>query len=110
MEPADIDMLIQFGEIRANLAERLSHEVLTAYNHTFGDVQRLSVEHDMLGAICKKLKRADHEKRVKFWDYLNSPQPSLSHPLNDCKEPLPKRLWKNIAKWVEGLRPMLFQK
>lgn len=74
MELTGIDMLIHTGQLRAYLSDRLSHEVLVAYNRTFGDVQELSVELDILGAICNRLMLADSDSRMKFWDYLNTRQ------------------------------------
>ena len=111
MELTGIDMLIHTGQLRAYLSDRLSHEVLVAYNRTFGDVQELSVELDILEAICNRLMLADSDSRMKFWDYLNTQTAHIGQDVNQDinrhKDCFTKRMWRAITRIFEGLKRLL---
>lgn len=84
MEQNEIEQLIQDGELWNYLNNRLSQDVLRAYQETFGDVQALATEHDWLAAIMARLICSGAEEREVFWEHLISflePSPSVREPV-----------------------------
>lgn len=114
MEFTEIDMLIYSGRLRAYLADRLGVEVLTAYDRTFGDVQELSVEYDILEIICNRLIDADRDSRMKFWDYLNAPTAHIDQDvhqdINRHKDCVARRIWRAVTRIFAGLKRSLCRK
>ena len=68
---AEIDSMIETGELWEYLNNRRAHDVLIAYEETFGGVQELSTEYDLLASIMFRLMNANSEKRQRFWKCLN---------------------------------------
>ncbi len=110
MEFTEIDMLIYSGQLRAYLADRFAAEVLTAYDRTFGDVQELSVEYDILDVICNRLIDADRDSRMKFWDYLNAPTAHIDQDINRHKDCVAKRIWRAVTRIFAGMKRLLCRK
>lgn len=111
MEFTEIDMLIYSGQLRAYLADRFAAEVLTAYDRTFGDVQELSVEYDILEVICNRLIDADRDSRMKFWENLNAPtariDQDVNQDINRHKDCIAKRMWRAVTRIFAGLKRSL---
>ena len=88
----EIDMLLQNGQLWGLLNKRHAHDVLSAYEITFGGVQELAMEYDLLATIMLKLISADTGEKRLFWDCLNRK--------NDSHTDMAKRtrLWTKIKK------------
>ena len=100
MEQNDIEQLIQDGELWDNLSNWLSHNVLMAYQETFGDVQALSTSRDWLATIIARLICSDAEKRAVFWEHLNSSKPIAQEPVSQGRKGNPGKIWKRIMGWL----------
>jgi len=96
MESIEINYLINDGLLRLYLSKRLSQEVIVAYNKTFGDVQLLATEHNMLDVICRRLENANNQERVLFWKYLNENETNIK------TEPNRQSIWHKIKNWIKG--------
>ena len=90
----EIDLLLQNGQLWSILNKRRAHNVLFAYEMTFGGVQELAAEYDLLATIMLKLMNADAKEKRLFWDCLNRKKDSHT---DETKR---TRLWTRIINLI----------
>lgn len=100
MEQNEIEQLIQDGELWNYLNNRLSQDVLRAYQETFGDVQDLATERKWLTAIVARLLCSGTEDRSVFWGHLQSQTQQVQEP-TARNTGLSKQLWDKIERWLK---------
>ena len=98
MNSQEFETIIQNGQLHSYLSERLSQDVLVAYEEAFGGVNNLATARDMLSIIVQRVEGADAATREKFFQKLNSPKEFIAPPKPEQKESKLKTIWLKIKK------------
>ena len=98
MNSQEFETIILNGQLRSYLSERLSQDVLVAYEETFGGVNKLATSRDMLSIVVKRVESSDAATRERFLQKLNSPKELTAPPKPVQKESKLKTIWQKIKK------------
>ena len=95
-----IEILITEGCLRSFLGHQLLHHVLGAYDITFGDVQELATEKNIVDAICQHLEKASSTQRRTYWRHLNEPGATSIDKLQKREKPGKTLWWIKVIRWI----------
>ena len=97
-----IEIFITEGCLRSFLGRQLLHHTLGAYENTFGDIQELATEKDIVDAICQRLEKASSVQRQTYWKHLNEPDSTSNNKPPKREKQGKTGWWKKVIRWIRN--------